>query len=165
MTRVISHIRANAVAYLALFVALGGTSYAATRLPAGSVGNRAIRNHSIDPDKLNPRFIRGNVRVWASVSASGKVMGGGHGVRVIPPEGIADAGVFTVEPLKGSEVATPRRCAPIVSVDDSGPSAGFANAEVNVAVKGESPRWQVVVETYGSAGQPESLPFDLEVIC
>ena len=33
-----SHIRANTVAYLALFVALGGTSYAAVSLPRNSVG-------------------------------------------------------------------------------------------------------------------------------
>lgn len=33
-----AHVRANAVSYVALFVALGGTSYAALRLPANSVG-------------------------------------------------------------------------------------------------------------------------------
>ncbi|HWD65291.1 MAG TPA: hypothetical protein VG405_08955, partial [Solirubrobacteraceae bacterium] len=65
MNKAINHLRANVVAYLALFVALGGTSYAAVNLPSNSVGNRQIRNHSIDPDKLNPRFIRGNIRIWA----------------------------------------------------------------------------------------------------
>ena len=30
-----SHLRSNMVAYIALFVALGGTSYAAINLPAG----------------------------------------------------------------------------------------------------------------------------------
>ncbi len=40
MTRILSHLKSNAVAYLALFVALSGTSYAASRLPAGSVGTR-----------------------------------------------------------------------------------------------------------------------------
>ncbi len=92
--KALRHIRANAVAYVALFVALGGTSYAATRLPTGSVGNRQIRNHSIDPDKLNPRFIRGNVRMWASVNAAGKVVGGGRGVKVVPPQGAAGAGIY-----------------------------------------------------------------------
>ncbi len=43
MTRALNHLKSNAIAYLALFVALGGTSYAAVRLPAGSVGARALR--------------------------------------------------------------------------------------------------------------------------
>ena len=36
--RPLHHLRNNAVGYVALFVALGGTSYAAISLPAGSVG-------------------------------------------------------------------------------------------------------------------------------
>jgi hypothetical protein len=166
MRSLFSHVRANAVAYLALFVALGGTSYAATRLPANSVGNRQIRNHSIDPDKFNPRFIRGEIRMWASVSASGRVVGGGRGLTVIPPKGAADAGVFTIEPRRGSSIARPRRCEPLVSVDDRSPSPGFATAEVNIAAAGESPAWQVVVQTFRAQGaQPFNLPFDLVVVC
>jgi hypothetical protein len=38
--RVVRHVRGNAVGYVALFVALGGTGVAATRLPANSVGTR-----------------------------------------------------------------------------------------------------------------------------
>ena len=49
MTRFLSHLKSNAIAYLALFIALGGTSYAAVSLPAGSVGARQIKNHSITP--------------------------------------------------------------------------------------------------------------------
>jgi hypothetical protein len=46
------HIRRNVIAYIALFVALGGTSYAAFTLPANSVGTRQLRNHSVSPVKL-----------------------------------------------------------------------------------------------------------------
>lgn len=35
------------VAYLALFVAMGGTSYAAVKLPANSVGSRELKNRSV----------------------------------------------------------------------------------------------------------------------
>jgi hypothetical protein len=42
-----SHLRHHLVAYLALFVALGGTSYAATRLPTDSVASEQIVNGSI----------------------------------------------------------------------------------------------------------------------
>ena len=36
MTRILNHVRDNLVAYIALFVALGGTSYAAFSLPPGA---------------------------------------------------------------------------------------------------------------------------------
>ena len=44
MIRLLTHVRSNAVAYVALFVALGGTSYAATQLAPGSVGTRQLRD-------------------------------------------------------------------------------------------------------------------------
>jgi hypothetical protein len=43
MTRILTHARSNLIALIALFVALGGTSYAAINLPAGSVGARQYR--------------------------------------------------------------------------------------------------------------------------
>lgn len=165
MRSLLRHVRGNVVAYLALFVALGGTSYAVTRLPAHSVGNRQIRNHSIDPDKFNPRFIRGEIRMWASVSASGRVVGGGRGLTVIPPKGPAQAGIFALEPRSGSRIAIPRRCSPIVSVDDASSVPGFANAEIGVFSPTTHPRWQVVVATFDSHGHASSLPFDLAVVC
>ncbi len=163
MRRAIGHIRANAVAYLALFVALGGTSYAATRLPAGSVGNRQIRNHSIDPDKLNPRYIRGNVRLWASVNASGKVVGGGRGVKVVPQGSVA--GDYLMSPARKSEIATPRRCAAVASVDDGSATPGYAEAQVSTFPGDHSTPWQVVVQTFDLTGTPTSLPFDVLVVC
>ena len=162
MRRVITHVRANAIAYLALFVALGGTSYAAVRLPAGSVGNRQIRNHSIDPDKLNPRFIRGNVRVWASVNANGRVVAGGKGVKVVPQGSVP--GDYLISPARGSAISTPRRCAAVASVDDSSPTPGFAEAEVS-AFPGASTPWQVVIQTFGLGGTSVPLPFDVLVVC
>ncbi len=43
---------ATVVAYLALFIALGGASYAAATLPAGSVGTKQIRPHAVTLPKL-----------------------------------------------------------------------------------------------------------------
>ena len=87
MTRLTRHIRSNAVAYLALFVALGGTSYAALHLPANSVGGRQIRNHVINPVKLNPKYIAGSVRAWASVNAKGKIVASSGGARIVASVG------------------------------------------------------------------------------
>jgi hypothetical protein len=48
----LDHVRRNGVAYLALFVALSGTTYAAVNLPAGSVGSKQLRKHAVIRGKL-----------------------------------------------------------------------------------------------------------------
>jgi hypothetical protein len=48
---------AAVVAYLALFVALGGSSYAAVRLSAHSVGSRELKRAAVTPTKLNPKTL------------------------------------------------------------------------------------------------------------
>src|SRR4051812_12714790 len=64
--RITSHLTyANVIATVALFIALGGSSYAAFKLPRNSVGSAQIRagavhsseikNHSIQVADLNPR--------------------------------------------------------------------------------------------------------------
>ena len=57
LTRLRKHLLGNAVAYAALFVALGGTSYAAATLPKNSVGTAQIKNGSITPAKLKNNSI------------------------------------------------------------------------------------------------------------
>jgi hypothetical protein len=49
---IFAHLRANAVGYVALFVALGGSSYAAVRLAPGSVGSAAIAKNAVTHAKL-----------------------------------------------------------------------------------------------------------------
>src|SRR5436305_2880600 len=90
MHRLIHHVRSNAISYLALFVALGGTSYAAINLPAGSVGPRQLKNGavttsklangSVTPKKLDGRQIGGSIIHWASIRRDGKAVGGSRGV-------------------------------------------------------------------------------------
>jgi hypothetical protein len=51
---VLTYLRRHHLAIVALFIALGGTSYAATQLPANSVGTRQIRAGAVTPSKLSP---------------------------------------------------------------------------------------------------------------
>jgi hypothetical protein len=46
------------IAWLALFAALGGTTYAAVSLPRNSVGTKQLRNHAVTYAKLSPKAAR-----------------------------------------------------------------------------------------------------------
>src|ERR1700674_5288774 len=82
--KTLTFIRHNAIALLALFVALGGTSYAALSLPAGSVGSKQLRNgavtsrklakHAVTAASLDPNSIAGHIADWAQIRADGHVM-------------------------------------------------------------------------------------------
>jgi hypothetical protein len=68
--RVLSHVRSNVIAYVALFAALGGTSYAAVRLAPGSVTTRALANGAVTGAKLAPHSVSENNVVRNSLTAS-----------------------------------------------------------------------------------------------
>lgn len=52
MRAFLAHLRRQSIAYLALFVALGGTSYAATVLPAHSVGSKQLKKNAVTTKKI-----------------------------------------------------------------------------------------------------------------
>jgi hypothetical protein len=56
--RGVSHLRRNTVAYLALMIALGGTSYAAAQLPRNSVGADQIRANAVGSSELRTSAVR-----------------------------------------------------------------------------------------------------------
>ena len=84
MLKTLTFIRHNAIALAALFVALGGTSYAAFSLPAGSVGTPQLRNGAVTGRKLSkgavtaasldPKSIAGHIADWAQIGTDGHVM-------------------------------------------------------------------------------------------
>lgn len=153
----------NAIALTALFVALAGSSYAAV-----TINGSNIRNNTINPSKLNPHLIAGNVRAWAIVRANGQVITGAGHPRVTPAAG------FSGEYLIRWGV-TVKRCATLATVDtSSAPTeqvavpgnsalalpAGYALAST---AGGRVPETTVV--TYNQSGQPTPLVFNVAVIC
>ena len=64
------------VAFIALFIAIGGSSYAVTRLPAKSVGSKQIRKGAVRTTHLAKGAVTG-----AKVK-DGSLSGGGHQPRL-----------------------------------------------------------------------------------
>lgn len=85
VTAALSHVRRNAVGYAALFVALGGTSYAAAKLPANSVGGRQIARDAVTSAKVKDAslrardFMKGQLPAGAPGPAGAKGEAGARG--------------------------------------------------------------------------------------
>jgi hypothetical protein len=83
MGNVLAHLRSNAVAYLALFVALGGSAYAAAKIDSGDVQNnslisgdlkngKAVKGADVKPDTLGGAQINESSLEQLAVAASDK---------------------------------------------------------------------------------------------
>jgi hypothetical protein len=69
-SRIFDHFRGNAVGYVALFAALGGTSYAAVSLPAGSVHSKQLANGAVTHAKLAQGSVNQSNLVSHSLTAA-----------------------------------------------------------------------------------------------
>ena len=139
MRAVMRHIRGQAVAYLALFIALGGTGYAAVTLPANSVGTRQLRtgavatnqlhNHSVTPVKLASGNIAGYIRAYASVSSTG-----GQGQIIASRPAAKLIGWVTTGPSPGGIIQfsqpAPKSCFALATIE-GGPDATYATAQLS----------------------------------
>ena len=108
ITRIVHYLRQHSLAAVALIfsiLALAGSSYAAV-----TISGSQITNHSIAPVKLDPRFINGNVRVWAIVGPAGRVIASAGKPRVTLP--VSDPGGYGIR--WGVKVG---RCDTVATVD------------------------------------------------
>jgi len=167
VSRLSRHVRSNAVAYVALFIALGGTSYAAAGLAPGTVRTPQLRNGavtakklangSVTPAKLDSRAIGGSVHHWADVNSNGTVASSSGKTHVI---GNPQQGGYVVSWSDSFS----NRCIAVVTPAAStlllGPSSGYANARIS----GSHPT-SVWVGTYSAPGTPAPATFSLAVIC
>jgi hypothetical protein len=155
LTKIINHVRGQYLGAIALFIALGGTSYAAIKLPAGSVGSKQLRNGSVTPPKLSSA-IAGHIAMWAQVRANGSVVSSRPHAKVVA---FAIPGRYQVTwPRAVSSKCT--ATANAVNVLPPGATAG-ANVTGPYPRKGST---FFVVTTFNGGGTV-SDPFNVVVIC
>lgn len=165
MLKTLTYMRHHAIALIALFVALGGTSYAALNLPAGSVGTRQLHNGAVTgkklangavtPAKLDGRVIGGFVRHWAHVSQTAHVLGGSTGTRA------SGGPIFSVS--WGDRFSS--RCAALVTPAGSAGVSPIADTTgVAVIQPGRHGSTVVNITTY-VGGTAMAAPFYIAVIC
>jgi hypothetical protein len=165
-SRIVSYLRDHALAAAAFacsILALAGSSYAAF-----TISGSQIRNHTINPVKLNPRFINGNVRAWAIVGPNGHVIAGRGRPRVTPT--LVAPGNYGIR--WGVKVA---RCATEVTIDSASspatervPITGNPSMPLTAgyAVASTLRQHNVTgVQTFDQQGRPAPLGFDVAVIC
>jgi hypothetical protein len=156
MRRALEYIRHHALAATALvcsLLALAGASYADFTVPAGSVGARQIKNHVIEPVKLNRQLIGGYIRHWAEVDGQGNVFRSSGPVRVTHPSFPSG---FT---FRWGDPTPPRlrpRCSGIATV------SGNAQGSATIATADAA---GMVVNTYTIQWQPALQPVTVAVIC
>jgi hypothetical protein len=160
MRGILNHLRSNVVAYVALFVALGGTSYAAFRLPAGSVGNRQIQNHAIGAVKLNPGSIAASIRAWADVSWDGswRVRASSRDIRITR--------IALGEVVSWRHTRFARNCFASVTPQRNVPvSGGSSSAEGYVTTSFDGPVGHLEIDGMSPAGSHQVQDFSLLIVC
>jgi hypothetical protein len=191
----VNHARSHVIAYMALtcsLLALGGAAYAQLRIPVGSVGERQLRNHVIDPVKWDQIYTTGFVRRWATVSASGAISstspGGqskatGTGNVVVTwgdafagwcaPIATVKGGSATVAPKTTTtttptttSTATTKTTTTTTTTSTTLPPKPTGGAYADASIVPRSGKSTLVaVATYNSLGQPTPEPFALAVVC
>ncbi|MEA2676616.1 MAG: hypothetical protein QOJ81_757 [Chloroflexota bacterium] len=158
LQRVLPHARSHAVGYLALFVALGGSSYAITNLPARSVGTKQLRagavtsakisKGSIGIDRINPTEL---LKLLADSSL--------HVQRVVQSGGGL---ALPIECASGCPVGFERNTYGACPTGTMVLSGGFENRQPGVVVTASEPTpdgrgWMLTGRVVEAGSDPPSL--------
>ncbi len=184
----------NVVSTLALFVALGGTSYAAFSLPRNSVGATQIRTHAVSGSKLRAsavtsRSIRNRSIELVDISPFTRdLLRSQSGPGPAGPAGPPGQSALTYRAAVNSGGGTPRGNAEGASHNgasneytiffERSVDACVATATLAAVQNGpnleEPPPGRITVahldgkirvRTYDAAGNPAALPFNVIVAC
>lgn len=172
---------ANVTATIALFIALGGTSYAALTLPRNSVGDNQIRAGAVRSSEIKDRSIRlRDISVATREDLEGR-RGLPGPTGAAGPAGAAAVKYFAVANssgrfVRGNAVSGGREAATgtyavafAQSVSGCAFSATIGTDDATLIPAGRATvsdlGGRVGVQTYDPAGAPADLPFHLLVAC
>ena len=154
---------ANVTASIALFVALGGTGYAAIKIPAKSVGTLQLKNKAVTRAKIADRAVNGAKVKDGSLSGAdiaGKVGAAGTAdalaqLNRVTVTGTSDpspgGGVFTVKPATAGCPAGTFVVGGGASLSDHG------YQEVNDSYPSSATSWTANVANYGATAPTFSV--------
>jgi hypothetical protein len=168
MSKILAFARSNAIALLALFVALGGTSYAAIAIPKNSVGTRQLRNRavttsklgkgSVSPANLNGTSIAGYVADWAQIRADGHVTVARPGASVVISD--PSRGVYQVSWHR----SIAQDCVAVANPVNVAPLTARATAET-FGPSGQGSNSHIVVSTFDATGNNVPENVNVLVVC
>jgi hypothetical protein len=124
MQRFITHLQRQFVGYVALFIALGGVSYAAISVPANSVGTRQLRKGAVTKSKLAPGVIQALEQAGVPGAAGPQGPAGPQGAK-------GDTGAAGSNGTNGTNGTNGSNGAP----GAPGTAAGFARVRVDGTVE------------------------------
>jgi len=158
LTRLRRHVQRQAVGFVALFIALGGVSYAVVALPRNSVGSTQIKsgavrnadlaNNAVTSAKVRSGSLRGS-DFRAVVEADGSV------TRSVAVEGVAPqtAGIYIVDFTQDA-----RDCAVLATMRPTTIDVGAIAVSTNAL-------GNVVVRTFNNANVATNFAFNIALIC
>jgi hypothetical protein len=136
MLSLLAYLRRHHLALLALFVALGGTSVAATNalLPRNSVGTAQLKNGAVNKKKINKKTIK----ALRNGTRGPRGPQGAQGPRGAQgPQGVqGSAGVQAAwNAQRTTSLLHPAASGAVVHLAFTSPSAGFALVQANFGVR------------------------------
>ena len=176
----------DVMATIAVFIALGGTSYALT-LPRNSVGSRELRARSVGASELKSGAVTSRDIKNRGIHLSDISLATRESLRGVPgppgPQGpsgvtlfatvdagggVSQDGVGSTGPSVGNRVISFRRSvagcaysATLAKVPGGAPEDPLPGASITVARSGDG----VLVRTWDPSNSPRWLPFHLIVAC
>ena len=158
-------LRSQAIGVIALFVALGGTGYAAINIPASSIGTRQLHNAavtnkkladgSITTAKLNGHSIAGSVVFWARIDQGGQVVSSSEPARTTGWASGHGAVIFRAQ--------ISSKCFALANVTTTPVTLGYVTTTSSASVGGQE-QLSLFMETAGT-NQPGPLPVVVAEIC
>ena len=174
---------ATVVAYLALFVALGGTGYAAMKLPKNSVGSKQIKSNAVRSGKVKnrsllakdfkagqlpkgPKGAQGDrglpgtpaTRLWVAVNAAGTIVRRSSPAITMDADSDPKFGEYIVD--FGRDVSA---CVATATIADQSTSESM-NGRIQVFRRSAN-KIYVDTETSSGADVDGARPFALVVFC